>query len=76
MIALMDSGPWYLRLLWRVPQLPKKKIRFFMRLGDYFLDKEDDAAARFCYHKAKELADSIGAVHYLKKTNDKLSNLS
>lgn len=46
-----------------------------MRLGDYYLEKENDAAARFCYRKAQELADRIGAVHYLKKTNDRLSNL-
>ncbi len=71
----MESGPWFLRLLWRMPQLPKKKVRYFMRLGDYYWEKENDAAARFCYRKAQELADRIGAVHYLKKTNDRLSNL-
>ncbi|HOB08061.1 MAG: hypothetical protein WAP20_05140 [Limnochordia bacterium] len=56
--------------------MPKKKIRVFMKLGDYFIAKENGAAARFCYQKAQELADSIGAVHYQKKTNEKLSNLS
>ena len=71
-----SSGPWYLRFLWRVPQMPKKKIRVFMKLGDYFIAKENGAAARICYQKAQELADSIGAVHYQKKTNEKLSNLS
>ena len=54
----------------------KEKDPCFYEAGDYFIAKENGAAARFCYQKAQELADSIGAVHYQKKTNEKLSNLS
>ncbi len=71
----MEDGSWYLRILWRLPQLPKKKIQLFIRLGDYFYEKSQPKKSRFCYYKAKELADNIGAVYYRKKTVGKLNKI-
>lgn len=70
-----DTGTWFLCLLWHLPQSPKKKIRLFIRFGDYYLNKENHLLSRFCYNKAYQLADSIGAVHYLKKTQNKLDGI-
>lgn len=69
----MNMGKWLLSLLWIFPQLPKKKIRLFLKLGDHYQKKGKHELARFCYNKALDLAENIGAVHYLKKTNEKLS---
>lgn len=71
-----DTGTWFLRLLWHLPQSPKKKIRLFIKFGDHYANKERNSLSRFCYNKAYKLADSIGAVHYLKKTQGKLNSIS
>jgi len=71
----MDSGTWLLRVLWRFPQLPKKKIKLFIRLGDYFSAKGKHETANFCYQQVAELADQIGAIYYIKKLNQKNQKL-
>lgn len=63
----MDTEPLRLRLLWKWPQMPKRKIRMFIQLGDEYKAKGQDYLAEYCYRKSLELADSIRAVHLKKK---------
>lgn len=68
----MDPDSFRLRILWGMPQLPKKKIKRFIQLGDEYRQKGDETMARHCYRKSLELAKSIRAVHLEKKIEERV----
>lgn len=76
--SYMDIDPpkrWHtlkLRFLWRLPKEPRKKIRAFLRLGDEYQRSGEEALAKYCYGLSKELAEEEGAVHLLKKINQRV----
>lgn len=66
-IISMECGSWWLKLLWYLPHLPKKKIKMFVKLGDNYRKIGKEARARYCYQQALTLAGSLSAVYYIKK---------
>ncbi len=72
----MDGDSWRLRILWWWPQLPKKKIRKFIKLGDEYFAKGNTALAAYCYERSWDLANSIRAVYFTKKIEDRVADLS
>ncbi len=74
----MDIDPprrWHtlkLRLLWRMPKEPRKKIKTFLRLGDAYLKRGEEQLANYCYDLSKGLAEEAGAIHLLKKINQRV----
>ncbi len=72
----MDPDSWRLKILWLWPQLPKKKIKLFIRLGDQHREKGNEFLAEYCYKKCMELAKSIQAVHCLKKIAERYNETS
>ncbi len=69
----MDIDPpkrWHtlkLKLLWRLPQESRKKIKVFLRLGDEYDKNGEQQLANYCYGLSKQLAQEAGAIHLLKK---------
>lgn len=72
----MDPGSWHLNLLWRIPRLPKKKIKQFINLGDEYLKIGKINQAKFCYEKSLTLATDTNSVYYMKKIDRKIDLLS
>jgi hypothetical protein len=74
----MDIDPpkrWHiLRLgfLWRLPKEPRKKIKVFLRLGDQYYQRGEEQLATYCYDLSKSLALETGAIHLLKKINQRV----
>lgn len=74
----MDIDPpkrWHalkLRFLWRLPKEPRKKIKVFVRLGDEYLKSGEEQLAQYCYSLSKGLAQEAGAIHLLKKINQRV----
>jgi len=63
----MDPDSFRLRVLWRLPQLPRKKIRRFIAMGDKYRSLGNEAKAQLCYSRSMDLAKNIRAVHLTKK---------
>ncbi len=63
----MDPDSFRLRILWKLPQLPKKKIRKFIELGDRYRAMGHEPKAQLCYDRSLQLAKDIRAVHLMKK---------
>ncbi|HHY14474.1 MAG TPA: hypothetical protein GX521_00200 [Firmicutes bacterium] len=74
----MDAEPskrWQvlrLRLLWRLPGEPRKKIKRFLKLGDQFLARGEAKLAEYCYELSQGLAQEAGTVHLLKKIRQRV----
>ncbi len=74
----MDSEPskrWQklrLKLLWRLPGEPRKKIKRFLKLGDEFLTRGETRLAEYCYELSHGLAQEAGTVHLLKKIRQRV----
>lgn len=70
----MEPGSWWLKLLWHIPQLPKKKIKLFLKLGDRYQGQGKTHLAKECYERALMLADSVSAVYYIKRIEERFRN--
>lgn len=56
-----------LRLLWKLPLESRKKIKTFLKLGDEYQSNGQQQLAHHCYALSRELAREVGAIHLLKK---------
>lgn len=69
----MDAEPsqrWQtlkLKLLWRLPGEPRRKIKRFIKFGDEFLHRGEESLAEYCYQLSRTLAEEARTVHLLKK---------
>lgn len=63
---------WRLKLLWRLPLEPRKKIKKFIRLGDDYLVRGERQLAEHCYNLSRQLAEEAGTVHLLKKIEQRV----
>ena len=61
-----------LKVLWRLPKEPRKKIKAFLRLGDAYQQQGEEQLATYCYDLSKSLAQETGAIHLLKKINQRV----
>lgn len=69
----MDIDPpkrwkiWKLELLRRLPLESRKKIKKILKLGDAYLTNGEQQLASYCYALSRQLAEEAGAIHLLKK---------
>lgn len=74
----MDIDPpkrWQLlklKIMWRLPQESRKKIKKFLKLGDEYLSSGETELANHCYDLSRKLAQEAGTVHLLKKIQQRV----
>lgn len=68
----MDLDWFKFRVLWRLPQAARKKIRKWIVLGDQYSAKGDAEKARLCYERSMQCAESVQAVHLRKKAQERI----
>lgn len=75
----MDKDPpkWWqlvrLRILWYLPQEPRKKIKRLLKLGDEYARLGSDGLAARCYDLSHRLADRTGVIHLQKQIQRRFS---
>jgi len=61
-----------LQLMVRWPEESRKKIKKLLRLGDDYQSSGEYELAKHCYNLSRELAQEAGAVHLLKKIDQRV----